>query len=113
MELVQLGSLMIAEKVTIFVLCLFLLSSLSTSGNIQSLALLLGDVTAFHNFTTGRETAAEIELASILTIFLRLTHLENWLLIDQGFLMLDAGLDGVMVRWTDLSRYQSKMLPCR
>lgn len=59
---------MIAEKVTIFVLCLFLPSSLSTSGNIQSLALFLGDVTAFHNFTTGRETAAEIELASILTI---------------------------------------------
>ena len=65
--IVQLGSLMIPEKVTIFVLSLFLLSSLSTPGNIQSLALLLGDVTAFHHFTTGRETAGGIELASILT----------------------------------------------
>lgn len=103
---------MIAEKVTIFVLCLFLLSSLSTPGNIQSLALLLGDVTAFHNFKTGRETAGESNL-QVFSPILRLTHLENWLLIDLGLLMLDAGLDGVMVRWTDLSRYQSKMLPCR
>ena len=30
----------------------------------------------------------------VFSPILRLTHLENWLLIDLGFLMLDAGLDG-------------------
>lgn len=101
---------MIAEKVTIFVLCLFLLSSLSTSGNIWLYSSVMSPL-----FITLQPDARQQRKSNlqVFSPFLRLSHLENWLLIDQGFLMLDAGLDGVMVRWTDLSRYQSKMLPCR
>lgn len=97
---------------TILVLCVGL-SSLSTlrNVNIQSLAVLLGDVTAFHSFITGRERerAMEIAPATILTISTFDSHLKNWFLIDLAFFLCWM-LDVVMVRSTDLCRSQSKIL---